>query len=80
MACQRGLGAGEWEVCAAGCVPGKQSALPPGDKLYIETHDNSEADARLCNGRPKPASALGLLGEADAKRNIHSIRPYLGGV
>jgi hypothetical protein len=25
-----------------------------------ETHDNSEADARLCNGRSRPASALGL--------------------
>ncbi len=36
-------------------------------KLYTETHDTSEEDARLCNGRPKPASALGLVGEADAK-------------
>jgi hypothetical protein len=54
----------------------------PGVKASTETHDNSEADARLCNGRPKPSSALGLLGEADAERNI----PYvvsghiLGGV
>jgi hypothetical protein len=49
-----------------------------GGELYTETHDTSEADARLCNGRPKPASALGLVGEADAKRNIHSIRPCFG--
>jgi hypothetical protein len=25
------------------------------DNQYTETHDKSEADARLCNGRPKPA-------------------------
>ncbi len=47
----------------------KLKCRQPARKLYTETHDNSEADARLCNGRPEPASALGLVGEVDAKRN-----------
>ncbi len=71
-----GLGAWRWGV--EGARGGSQDGGLGEGCICIETHDNSEADARLCNGRPKPANALGLVGEADAEQNIHSIRPYFG--
>ncbi len=34
-------------------VGGQGRGALEGDEQYTETHDNSEADARLCNGRPE---------------------------